>query len=68
MAQLLTSIADDADGRRRVDENSLLEHGQLPEDEDVRTKELQELHVLYSYLGGQSGWGRGGRGEEREQL
>ena len=39
----LTSIADNSDGRRREQDDSLLQQSQPPQNEYLRTKELQKL-------------------------
>ena len=50
-----TSIADNTNGRRREDENSLLQQSQLPENKDVWTKELEVLSDGSSWMDHLSG-------------
>ena len=48
-------MADDANGRRREENDLLLEESKSPENEDIWTKELQELSEAASRVGGLEG-------------
>ena len=50
-----TSIADNTNGRRREDENSLLQQSQLPEHKDVWPKVLEVLSDGSSWMDHLSG-------------
>lgn len=63
---LLTSVAHDAHRRRRKYQNALPQQSKLPEDEDLFSKELNELRHAASRVG-DLGKKKGG-GEERGET